>query len=70
MCLLQVWQNSEEALLQMVVVVLVRLVAGENTLPAWDHLGTALQLLLVTAASSSNTFHYHYMRHNCICVKG
>ncbi|KAG7277328.1 hypothetical protein CRUP_005862 [Coryphaenoides rupestris] len=42
-----VWQNSEEALLQMVVVVSVRLVAGENTLPAWDHLGTALQLLLL-----------------------
>ena len=48
MSLIQVWQSSEEALLQMVVVVSVRLVAGENTLPGWDHLGTAAQLLLVT----------------------
>ncbi|KAM4624938.1 pecanex-like protein 4 [Polymixia lowei] len=42
-----VWQSSEEALLQMVVVVLVRLAAGDNTLPGWDNLGTGVQLLLV-----------------------
>ncbi|KAI3367719.1 hypothetical protein L3Q82_026557 [Scortum barcoo] len=42
-----VWQSSEDALLQMVVVVLVRLAAGSNTLPGWDSLGTGVQLLLV-----------------------
>nr|XP_020446601.1 pecanex-like protein 4 isoform X1 [Monopterus albus]XP_020446602.1 pecanex-like protein 4 isoform X1 [Monopterus albus] len=41
-----VWQSSEDALLQMVVVVLVRFAAG-NTLPGWDDLGTGVQLLLV-----------------------
>lgn len=45
--LFQVWQSSEDALLQMVVVVLVRLVAGNNTLPGWDDLGVGVQLLLV-----------------------
>lgn len=43
----QVWQSSEDALLQMVVVVLVRLAAGNNMLPGWDNLGTGVQLLLV-----------------------
>lgn len=42
-----VWQSSEDALLQIVVVVLVQLVAGNNTLPGWDDLGTGVQLLLV-----------------------
>ncbi|XP_059908395.1 pecanex-like protein 4 [Gadus macrocephalus] len=42
-----VWQNSEESLLQMAVVVAVRLAAGETALPAWDRLGTAVQLLLL-----------------------
>ncbi|XP_022606166.1 pecanex-like protein 4 [Seriola dumerili] len=42
-----VWQSSEDALLQMVVVVLVRLAAGNNMLPGWDNLGTGVQLLLV-----------------------
>ena len=42
------WQNSEESLLQMAVVVAVRLAAGETALPAWDRLGTAVQLLLVS----------------------
>uniref|UniRef100_A0A3P8U5P9 Pecanex-like protein n=1 Tax=Amphiprion percula TaxID=161767 RepID=A0A3P8U5P9_AMPPE len=42
-----VWQSSEDALLQMVVVVLVRLAAGNNILPGWDNLGTGVQLLLV-----------------------
>lgn len=42
-----VWQSSEEALLQMVVVVSVRLAAGESNLPGWDILGTGVQLLLV-----------------------
>lgn len=42
-----VWQNSEDALLQMVVVVLVRLAAGNSMLPGWDNLGTGVQLLLV-----------------------
>ncbi|MEQ2180489.1 hypothetical protein GOODEAATRI_001716 [Goodea atripinnis] len=42
-----VWQSSEDALLQMVVVVLVQLAAGNKTLPGWDTLGTGVQLLLV-----------------------
>ncbi|TNN84213.1 Pecanex-like protein 4 [Liparis tanakae] len=42
-----VWQNSEEALLQMVVVVLVRLAAGNHMLSGWDNLGTGVQLLLL-----------------------
>uniref|UniRef100_A0A671WEA3 Pecanex-like protein n=1 Tax=Sparus aurata TaxID=8175 RepID=A0A671WEA3_SPAAU len=42
-----VWQSSEDALLQMVVVVLMRLAAGNNMLPGWDSLGTGVQLLLV-----------------------
>ena len=32
----------------MAVVVAVRLAAGETALPAWDRLGTAVQLLLVS----------------------
>lgn len=43
----QVWQSSEDALLQMVVVVVVRLAAENNMLPGWDDLGTGGQLLLV-----------------------
>ncbi|XP_010877133.3 pecanex-like protein 4 isoform X2 [Esox lucius] len=42
-----VWQSSEDALLQMVVVVSVRLAAGDSQLPGWDSLGTGVQLLLV-----------------------
>uniref|UniRef100_A0A7N6B7G2 Pecanex-like protein n=1 Tax=Anabas testudineus TaxID=64144 RepID=A0A7N6B7G2_ANATE len=42
-----VWQSSDDALLQMVVVVLVQLAAGNNILPGWDILGTGVQLLLV-----------------------
>ncbi|KAM4540959.1 pecanex-like protein 4 [Fundulus diaphanus] len=42
-----VWQSSEDALLQMVVVVLVQLAAGDKALPGWDTLGTGVQLLLV-----------------------
>uniref|UniRef100_H2TMT4 Pecanex-like protein n=1 Tax=Takifugu rubripes TaxID=31033 RepID=H2TMT4_TAKRU len=42
-----VWQSSEDALLQMVVVILVRLAAENNTLPDWEKLGTGGQLLLV-----------------------
>ncbi|XP_071383848.1 pecanex-like protein 4 isoform X2 [Centroberyx affinis] len=42
-----VWQSSEDALLQMVVVVSVRLAVGDNTLQGWDNLGTGVQLLLV-----------------------
>ncbi|XP_041828112.1 pecanex-like protein 4 [Melanotaenia boesemani] len=42
-----VWQSSEDALLQMVLVVLVRLAAGNVTLPGWGNLGTGVQLLLV-----------------------
>ncbi|XP_054652606.1 pecanex-like protein 4 [Dunckerocampus dactyliophorus] len=41
------WQSSEDALLQMVVIIIVRLAAGNNTLPGWDKLGTGVQLLLV-----------------------
>nr|XP_046268054.1 pecanex-like protein 4 [Scatophagus argus] len=42
-----VWQSSEDALLQMVVVVLMRFAAGNNMLPGWDNLGTGVQLLVV-----------------------
>ncbi|XP_013869308.1 pecanex-like protein 4 [Austrofundulus limnaeus] len=42
-----VWQSSEDALLQMVIVILVRLAGGSNLLPGWDNLGTGVQLLLV-----------------------
>lgn len=42
-----VWQSSEDALLQMVIVILVRLGAGNKTLLGWDSLGTGVQLLLV-----------------------
>lgn len=42
-----VWQSSEDALLQMVVVILVRLAAGNQALVGWDGLGTGVQLLLV-----------------------
>lgn len=41
------WQSSEDALMQMVVVVLTRLAAGSHKLPGWDNLGTGVQLLLV-----------------------
>ncbi|XP_037097503.1 pecanex-like protein 4 [Syngnathus acus] len=41
------WQSSEDALLQVVVVIIVRLAAGNNRLPGWDSLGTGIQLLLV-----------------------
>ncbi|KAF7662639.1 hypothetical protein LDENG_00231050 [Lucifuga dentata] len=42
-----VWQSSEDALFQMVVVILVRFAAGDGVLPGWDNLGTGVQLLLV-----------------------
>ncbi|XP_038142143.1 pecanex-like protein 4 [Cyprinodon tularosa] len=42
-----VWQSSEDALLQMVVVILVQLAAGNQSLPVWDTLGTGVQLLVV-----------------------
>ncbi|XP_068195253.1 pecanex-like protein 4 isoform X2 [Antennarius striatus] len=42
-----VWQSSEEALLQTVVVVLMQLAAGVHVLSGWDNLGTEVQLLLV-----------------------
>lgn len=45
---LQVWQSSEDALLQMVVVVLLRLAVKNNMLPMWDSLETGGQLLLVS----------------------
>lgn len=45
---MQVWQSSEDALLQMVVVILVRLAAENNTLPDWEKLGTGGQLLVVS----------------------
>lgn len=47
----QVWQSSEDALLQMVVVILVQLAAGSKILPGWDALGTGVQLLLVSSTS-------------------
>ncbi|XP_076841735.1 pecanex-like protein 4 isoform X2 [Brachyhypopomus gauderio] len=46
-----VWQNSEDALLQMAVVVAVRLAAGPTGAPQWHDLGIGIQLLLVSLAS-------------------
>ncbi|XP_004082598.1 pecanex-like protein 4 isoform X1 [Oryzias latipes] len=42
-----VWQSSEDALLQMVIVVLLRFAEGNTILSGWDNLGTEVQLLLV-----------------------
>ncbi|KAL0969048.1 hypothetical protein UPYG_G00222000 [Umbra pygmaea] len=42
-----VWQSSEDALLHMVLVVIVKLAAGDTQLPGWEGLGTGVQLLLV-----------------------
>ncbi|XP_020775389.2 pecanex-like protein 4 [Boleophthalmus pectinirostris] len=42
-----VWQSTEEGLLHMVVVILLRLIAGDKVLQGWDSLGTGIQLLLV-----------------------
>lgn len=42
-----VWQSSEDALLQIVIVILVRLIAGNKVLLGWENLGTGVQLLLV-----------------------
>lgn len=56
---MQVWQSSEDALLQMVVVVLVRLAAENNMLPGWDDLGTGGQLLLVRSTFIFHVFPAH-----------
>lgn len=45
LCVVQVWQSSEDALFQMVVS--VRLAAVETRLPGWDSMGIGVQLLLV-----------------------
>lgn len=42
-----VWQSSEDALLQIVVIILVRLIVGNKVLLGWESLGTGVQLLLV-----------------------
>ncbi|XP_066535867.1 pecanex-like protein 4 [Hoplias malabaricus] len=46
-----VWQSSEDALLQMVVVVFVRLADGEGTAYHWHQLGIGVQLILVSLVS-------------------
>ncbi|XP_036431120.1 pecanex-like protein 4 [Colossoma macropomum] len=46
-----VWQSSEDALLQMVVVVVVRLADGDGTARHWHDLGTGVQLILVSLVS-------------------
>ncbi|XP_060781122.1 pecanex-like protein 4 isoform X1 [Neoarius graeffei] len=46
-----VWQSSEEALLQMVVVVMVRLADGGGLAHQWHDLGTGLQLIVVSLVS-------------------
>lgn len=59
MCVLvivQVWQSSEDALLQMLVVILVRLAAEKSTVPDWENLGTGGQLLLVSEYQFSIIF--------------
>lgn len=52
----QVWQSSEDALLQMSVVILVRFAAEKNTVPDWETLGTGIQLLLVRDYQLSSIF--------------
>ncbi|TRY55265.1 hypothetical protein DNTS_015745 [Danionella cerebrum] len=42
-----VWQNSEAALLQMVLVVIIKL-AGGHRVPHWQELGTTVQLILIS----------------------
>nr|XP_006632384.1 PREDICTED: pecanex-like protein 4 [Lepisosteus oculatus]XP_015205652.1 PREDICTED: pecanex-like protein 4 [Lepisosteus oculatus]XP_015205653.1 PREDICTED: pecanex-like protein 4 [Lepisosteus oculatus]XP_015205654.1 PREDICTED: pecanex-like protein 4 [Lepisosteus oculatus]XP_015205655.1 PREDICTED: pecanex-like protein 4 [Lepisosteus oculatus] len=42
-----VWQSTEDSLLQMVVITIVRLADKDNKLVWWDSLGTGIQLLLV-----------------------
>ncbi|XP_043930401.1 pecanex-like protein 4 [Protopterus annectens] len=42
------WQNTEAALLQMVIISIVRLATKNTDLMWWDSLGTGLQLLLVS----------------------
>ncbi|KAG9274958.1 pecanex-like protein 4 [Astyanax mexicanus] len=46
-----VWQNSEDALLQMVVVVIVKLADGDGTAHQWHELGTGVQLIVVSLIS-------------------
>ncbi|XP_053476180.1 pecanex-like protein 4 [Ictalurus furcatus] len=46
-----VWQSSEEALLQMVVVVMVRLADGGRVAQQWHDLGTGVQLIVVSLVS-------------------
>lgn len=43
----QVWQSSEDALLQMVLVVIIRFAGGQRA-AHWHELGTAVQLILVS----------------------
>ncbi|CAL9686501.1 unnamed protein product [Knipowitschia caucasica] len=42
-----VWQSTEEAIFHIVVVILLRLVAGNKILQGWDNFGIGIQLLLV-----------------------
>ncbi|KAF7710771.1 hypothetical protein HF521_009643 [Silurus meridionalis] len=46
-----VWQSSEEALLQIVVVVMVRLADGGGVVRQWHDLGTGVQLIVVSLVS-------------------
>ncbi|KAJ8411731.1 hypothetical protein AAFF_G00153690 [Aldrovandia affinis] len=46
-----VWQSTEDSLMQMVVVAIVRLAARGMRLLWWDSLGTGVQLLLVSLIS-------------------
>ncbi|XP_028678221.1 pecanex-like protein 4 [Erpetoichthys calabaricus] len=41
------WQNTENALMEMVIVAILRLAALNNNMEWWDSLGTGVQLLLV-----------------------
>lgn len=72
MCVLvivQVWQSSEDALLQMLVVILVRLAAEKNTVSDWENLGTGGQLLLVSEYQFSIIFlHRLLCRFFFLCV--
>lgn len=61
-CSVQVWQSSEDALLQMVVVVLVRLTAGSYMVQGWENLGTGLQLLLVSSEILVPDFYVNYSK--------
>lgn len=60
----QVWQSSEAALLQMVLVVIIKL-AGGHRVAHWHDLGTTVQLILVRG-KCNNSFTLILCRDVCV----